>query len=174
MEGSCRKQLGISRGLGTTTELRTGDSTKHCEVLMRSFILIVLTGLLVYSLQIPGSAAAADSKTSVSASADVTERITAVAKQWFYGFCTGNIDRSQLNHTVNQQITKDGLKKEGARLRSFGKPTSFKFLRSGPVGDTTAYLFEISFKSGNVIEAIAFDTDGKIAGIDFRTTVYTP
>ena len=105
----------------------------------------------------------------------VDARIAAKAKEWFYRFQTGTVDRGQLNALVNAELTSDQVKVEGAKLRALGKLTSFTFVGSEPVmGAATGYYFALSFDSGKkVIEAIAFDANEKIAGIDFQILVPT-
>lgn len=44
----------------------------------------------------------------------VDAKIVAAAKEWFHRFETGDIDRSQLNAEVNQQVTAEGVP-EGRR-----------------------------------------------------------
>lgn len=57
---------------------------------------------------------------------------------------------------------------EAAKLRPLGNPVTFVFLRSEPVHAVTGYAFLITFRAARVVEMIAFDTSGKIAGIDFQ------
>jgi hypothetical protein len=101
------------------------------------------------------------------------ERAFRVAKEWLYRFETGKVDRQQLGATVNQELTGEMIRREGRRLRAFGRATRFTFLGSEPIDDVVSYDFRIMFADGMVIESIAFDNTGKIAGIDFRTFVPT-
>lgn len=101
----------------------------------------------------------------------VDAKIVAAAKEWFHRFQIGDIDRSQLNAEVNQQVTAEGVRKEKATLKAFGKPISFRFIGSAPIKGAIGYYFDIEFSVGRVVEAIAYDADGKIAGIDFQTYV---
>jgi hypothetical protein len=98
-------------------------------------------------------------------------RVAARAKEWFHRFRSGNIDRSQLSAESNAGLTDASVQREAAVLRAFGDPTSFSFLRTYPIGGVIGYDFLWQFKSGRIIEMIAFDDDGKIAGIDFETFV---
>lgn len=95
----------------------------------------------------------------------------AAAKEWFHRFQTGDVDRSQLNAEVNQQVTAEGVRKEEATLKAFGEPLRFRFLSSGPIKGAMGYYFLIGFRAGKIVEALAYDVDGKIAGIDFQTFV---
>lgn len=98
-------------------------------------------------------------------------KIAALAREWFDRFRNVSIDRSQLDERVNAQLTLALVKEEGAKLRAYGKPTSFTYLGSNQVSYATGYYFDIRFAHGKVIEAIALDADGKIGGIDFQTFV---
>jgi len=94
--------------------------------------------------------------------------IVAKAKEWFFRFQSGNIDRSQLNDRVNLELTTDMIEREKHTLQNFGTPKKFNFLRRRKVSGTNAYDFLLTFPSGTILEAIAFDQSGKIAGIDFQ------
>jgi hypothetical protein len=98
-------------------------------------------------------------------------RVAARAKEWFHRFESANIDRSQLNAETNAELTDANVRRESAVLKAFGDPTGFSFLRSYPIAGVIGYDFLWQFKSGRIIEMIAVDDDGKIAGIDFETFV---
>lgn len=108
-----------------------------------------------------------------SAAPHVDPKIAAKAKEWFFRFRSGEIDRSQFNDVVKSELTDAMISQESARLKKLGKLVSFRFVSSGPVGAVAiGYYFALTFTSGDkVVEAIAFDGDGKIAGIDFRIFV---
>ena len=125
---------------------------------------LLFISLALVSWNWPQPAAAASPPT-------VDAKILAAAKEWFHRFQTGNIDRSQLNAEVNQQVTAEGVQKEEATLKAFGEPLRFRFLGSGPLRGAMACYFAIDFHMGTVLEAIAYDVHGKIAGIDFQTYV---
>jgi hypothetical protein len=105
------------------------------------------------------------------ASPTVSAKVAASAREWFHRFQSGTIDRSQLDSTVNLELTEDVFLQERERLSSFGDPHSFTFMRSYPVGNAIGYDFLLKFSAGRIVESIAFDGDGKIAGIDFRLFV---
>ena len=101
----------------------------------------------------------------------VDPKVMTAAKEWFHRFQTGNIDRSQLNAECNGELTASLIKKEEATLKPFGEPTGFEFIGSQQIKGADGYVFLIAFHAGRVAEAIAFDKQGKIAGIDFQTFV---
>lgn len=133
------------------------------------FMKRLLVAIMLASVVCDGAGASPASPAPPTA--PVTRRIVARAREWFQRFQTGNIDRSQLNAAVNSQLTESGIRDEGAKLRTFGKPTSFIFLRSYIVGGVFGYDFLIPFKKGRIVEMIAFDPDGRVAGIDFKLFV---
>jgi hypothetical protein len=102
----------------------------------------------------------------------VDPQVVSLAKQWFRRFQIGDIDRSQLSDTVNKQLTLAIIRREAAQLKPLGTPLSVTFIRSYPIGGLLGYDFQLQFKSVRVIEMIAVDGSGKIAGIDFLTLVH--
>jgi hypothetical protein len=96
-----------------------------------------------------------------------------LAKQWFYAFAHGKVDRARLDANMNRQLTDEMIRAEGTKLRAFGKPLSWRYLGSQPVSYATGLNFLITFADARIVEAIAVDADGKIGGIDFRTYVET-
>jgi hypothetical protein len=103
----------------------------------------------------------------------VSPKVLALAKEWFHRFQTGNIDRSQLDATSNLELTAESIRQQEAALSALGKPVAFKFLGSAMIQDDKAYHFLITFTGPDrIVESIALDNSGKIAGIDFAT--YTP
>ena len=102
----------------------------------------------------------------------VSPKVLALAKEWFHRFQTGNIDRSQLNATSNLELTAKAIRQQEAALSSLGKPVAFKFLGSAMIQGDKAYHFLITFAGPDrIVESIALDNAGKIAGIDFATYV---
>lgn len=98
-------------------------------------------------------------------------RIASLAKQCFYGFAHGKVDRARLDANMNRQLTNDMIRAEGAKLRAFGKPLSWRYLGSQRVLYATGFNFVITFAHARIVESIAVDSDGKIGGIDFQTYV---
>jgi len=96
--------------------------------------------------------------------------IVTAAKEWFFAFRSGNVDRSKLSGTVNYELSQAMMRAEMNTLRSLGKPTSFTYLRVEPFGGLAGYEVVVSFArtERQVIEGIAFDADGQLAGIDFE------
>lgn len=129
---------------------------------------------IVAAIGLPSKTEAAPSSSPSalpSVSNVVDPRIVAKAKEWFHRFKIGDIDRAQLDAQVNGQLTDDMIRQESTKLKSLGEPTNFSFLRTYMVGGAEGYDFLLQFKMARVIEMIAFDGDGKIAGIDFRVYV---
>jgi hypothetical protein len=102
----------------------------------------------------------------------VDPQILSLAKEWFRRFQIGDIDRTQLSDTVNKQLTLAMIRREAAQLKPLGNPLSVTFIRSYPISGMLGYDFQLQFKSVRIIEMIAFDGSGKIAGIDFLTLAH--
>jgi hypothetical protein len=98
---------------------------------------------------------------------DPNPGITARAKDWLHRVQTGDIDRSQLDATMDTAFTPDLVKQTSQQLAPLGDPLSFTFLKQSVSGDITSYVYQVTFKSGAVNEIFALDKDGKIAGIRF-------
>jgi hypothetical protein len=130
--------------------------------------------LLAAALGAAGRVEGANQSQSTASPAPIPSadaRVAARAKEWFHRFESGDIDRSQLNAETNAELTDANVRRESAVLKAFGAPTGFSFLRTYPIAGVIGYDFLWQFKSGRIVEMIAFDDDGKIAGIDFETFV---
>jgi len=93
------------------------------------------------------------------------------AKQWFYAFRSGDIDRTQLDGQCNLDLTKERVSQIRASLLPYRVPTMVVFVGTSPAGSATGYSFILQFANGRVLEAIALDSSGKIVGFDFQTFV---
>ena len=127
--------------------------------------------LIAPSLVLPceaHSSTISDQPQTAPAEALITHRVLLLAREWFRRLQTASIDRSQLNDTVNLQLTPELVRHEQAALIPYGKPVSFKFVSSGPVPGATGYNFLVTCANGALLESIALDGEGKIAGLDFQ------
>jgi len=103
----------------------------------------------------------------------VDPKIAALAKEWFFRFQRGDVDRAQFTEEVNRELTDAMVRHEAAVLQPFGTPTGFVFVASAPIGAFIGYDFVVTFRSNKRIkESIALDNAGKIAGVNFR--IYAP
>jgi hypothetical protein len=150
--------------------------SKHDLVIPRSFargcavaIIAVVTAFPLANRNAVAAPGAAS--TTLPSHVGVDPQIEAKAKEWFFRFQRGDIDRAQLNAQVNAALTTEMIRAESAKLRPLGAPASFAFVSSEPVHGVMGYDFLLDFGNTRIIESIAFDSDGKIAGIDFRTFV---
>ena len=76
--------------------------------------------------------------------------------------------RARLDDQINQELTPTMIRQEASTLQAYGTPSSFVFLRTDRTGGDFGYVFLLTFKSAKIVEAISFEGDGKIAGIDFQ------
>jgi hypothetical protein len=134
--------------------------------------MVIVVTLAAVLMKEGGTGMPSSSTMTVEAHAWVDPLIVTKAKEWFYRFQSGKLDRSQLNAEVNAELTPRSLAVERSRLAPLGKPNSFAFLGSEIVNGATGYDFALTFARAKVVESIAFDSSGKIAGIDFQ--VYVP
>jgi hypothetical protein len=136
-------------------------------------LALVLMIVVVPVMMAGKSFASAASQTSATPRKAVDSQILAKAKEWFYRFQRSHIDRSQLSPQVSAELTEQSLIQEAARLTALGKPSSFTFIRTYPISGAVGYDFLLQFKTDRVVEMIAFNPKGQIAGIDFETFVPT-
>lgn len=135
-------------------------------------LLVILPLLASVALFAPhASASPASINSTQQAHPSIDPRIEALAKEWLRRFQTANIDRQQLNAEVSASLTPTAVARESAKLKPLGAPTSFHFVSTEPVGYAVGYDFMVSFKTAKVLESLALDASGKIAGIDFRIFV---
>ena len=90
------------------------------------------------------------------------------ARDWFNQFQTGKVDRARLNKQVNIHLSRDMIERESRTLKAFGRPQRFVFLGTNKVRGAAGYNFLVIFEAARIIESIAFDSDGKVAGVDFQ------
>jgi len=128
---------------------------------MKLFYAASLAFVLCAGAAFPGTAIAQQSPS-------VDPRIVTKAREWFQRFRTGDIDRSQLTQTLERQLTPAFVAQKRLLVRSYGHPLSFAYMGSGTAGGFPSYDFLVSFPAGKLVESIAFDASGKLAGIDFR------
>lgn len=57
--------------------------------------------------------------------------VLSAAKDWFYRFQTGRVDRSQFNAEVNSELTEAMVRKEMTTLKRFGSPSAFSGIVKG-------------------------------------------
>lgn len=136
-------------------------------------VTLLVTATMLTFAQGAYAMPAATSSKAVSTSSSVSPKITAKAKEWFHRFQVGKIDRSQLTPQVNSQLTDDLVNRASEAFNRLGQPTSYSFMRTYSIGGATGYDFLLTFPSKRIIEMIAFDSHGKLAGIDFKTFVPT-
>lgn len=138
----------------------------------KSFIFVVtITAAVLSSSLICAATVQSPAPQATGLTQGVNPTVVAKAKEWFHRFQTASIDRSQLNAQVNAELTAEMIDHESATLRPFGNPSAFKFIRTYMISGKLGYDFLLQFAAGRIIEMIAFDPDGEIAGIDFQTFV---
>jgi hypothetical protein len=98
----------------------------------------------------------------------VSVSILAKAKEWFYRFQSGKIDSSQLAPIMRNQLTPASVLQEEKVLKACGKPITFEYVNSSLLGESTVYVFDLTFRSNMIIEELAIYPDHSISGIDFQ------
>ena len=141
--------------------------------LNRCWALLLATSLTYSAAVIANDKCAAAATRPAGATVD--PKVLALAKEWFHRFQTGNIDRSQLDASSNMELTAQDIREQEAALSALGKPAGFKFLGSDSIQGDRAYHFLITFAGPDrIVESIALNKWGKIAGIDFATYAPSP
>lgn len=93
--------------------------------------------------------------------------IESKAVEWLERVQSGNVDRSQLNKTIEAKLTPQMLATLQKQLAPLGKPYGAAYGGSKMVGQTTVYRYVVAFKDGSIEEYISFDAAGKISGLVF-------
>jgi len=105
------------------------------ELTTRS-LRIALTGALICSAIFPPAHGSAQSSSSLETfPGELPKPIaTRVAKEWFFAFRSGQVDRRKLSDAVNNELSASVLQKEMRTLQRFGTPRSFEYLRVARFG----------------------------------------
>lgn len=131
---------------------------------MRRRVLVGLPVMLALSFVISQT----NSAEVRGASPTAPPGIEALAARCFYQFQCARIERSQFDAVSNRELTDAVVSREAQRLRVLGKPSYFRYLGSEPLQEVTGYDFLVVFHGARVIESVAIDGAGEIAGVDFR------
>ncbi len=107
---------------------------------------------------LPGLAASAASQNPA---------IESKAVEWLERVQSGNVDRSQLDKTIDAKLTPQMLATLQKQLAPLGQPYGAAYGGSKVVGQTTVYRYVVAFKAGSIEEYISFDQAGKISGLVF-------
>ncbi len=80
-----------------------------------------------------------------------------------------DIDRSQLDSTVDAALNDAVLDAMQKQLAPLGKPSSFALRSDTSAGGMTSYTFVVTWSKGTLYYTFALDDKtGKIAGLFFR------
>jgi len=137
---------------------------------MNRFLLAVFSALLILSeaAVAPGSATTTTTTTTPAVTPTPNAEMLSRAKTWFHAMQTGEIDRSQLTSKMNAALTDDIVAQGKAKLQPLGEPTGFDEVQNGTKGDATFYVYQVTFKDGDVFDfIIAYVADGKVSGLRF-------
>jgi hypothetical protein len=151
-------------------------ANRLCERVPRAFpIISKLSGTVVLTVSVIIILVSATGHVSAQTVSSTNEgRALVMAKEWLSAFQNGHIKRFELEPSVDRELTDEMVHRESIVLRQYGQPVTFTFLGSNPVQQATGYTFGITCTNGKIIESIALDRHGKIAGIDFQTFPASP
>jgi hypothetical protein len=90
--------------------------------------------------------------------------VTARVRDWLRRFETGDIDRSQLNDTMNKTLGQDLIDTLKAQLGPLGNPETLVYRGKVDADGSTMYVYVATFSSGTFRIVMALDPTGKIAG----------
>ncbi len=105
--------------------------------------------------------------------ANIDPHVMAAAKGLLLGSQRGDVDRTMLSKRTNLQLTPDVIQGAAKSLAGLGKLTGFSLLRSriaiGPMTHKryTYYTFLATFQKDKIRWWVAFDREGKVAGMLF-------
>jgi hypothetical protein len=93
--------------------------------------------------------------------------ITRRALEWVGRFQTTNIDRSQLNATIDTKLTPQVLEAMKRQLAPLGTATGIGYGGARNVKGALVYRYVVVFPVGAIQEFMSIGADGKIAGVLF-------
>jgi CubicO group peptidase (beta-lactamase class C family) len=105
-----------------------------------------------------------DAAPPTTAAAGEIPAVTARVRDWLRRFQTGDIDRSQLNDTMNKALTEDLIDASKAQLGPLGTPETLVYRGSVASDGSTVYVYVATFSAGTFRIVMALDAAGKIAG----------
>lgn len=92
-----------------------------------------------------------------------------LAREWLRRVQMGDIDRTQLDATMNTAMTSHMVAAMRSAYRRAGSPVSFTFVGSYELpGANVAYDYRVRFARRKLFERIVFDRNGLISGLRFR------
>ena len=98
-----------------------------------------------------------------------TNRVDALALNWFTQMQTGQIDRTQLTPDYSAQLTDDAVQAMSRYLKEYRygvSPTRAEILQTRTIGKQTLYVVKLVFPRGDAASLLfGFNTEGKITGI---------
>lgn len=96
-----------------------------------------------------------------------TSKVQADAEQSFRWAQSGHFDRSKLTVQANELLTSSLARGVAKHLQAMGKPKSFTLMGSETLPKTTDYTFLVRFAHSRLNWFVAYDRQGKLAGILF-------
>jgi hypothetical protein len=93
--------------------------------------------------------------------------VTRRALEWVGRFQSTNIDRSQLDATIDAKLTPQVLAAMKRQLAPLGTPTGIGYGGGRSVKGNLVYRYVVVFPVGAIQEFISIDNVGKIAGVLF-------
>lgn len=134
--------------------------------------IAVLVGMLlaVCAPPLKASAQTAPAAALPGLAAEATAQNPAIeskAVEWLERVQSGNVDRGQLDKTIDAKLTPKMLTTLQKQLAPLGKPYGAAYGGSKVVGQTTVYRYVVAFKAGSIEEYISFNQAGKISGLVF-------
>jgi CubicO group peptidase (beta-lactamase class C family) len=105
-----------------------------------------------------------DAAPPTTAAAGELPAVTARVRDWLRRFETGDIDRSQLNDTMNKALNQDLIDASKAQLGPLGTPESLVYRGKVDADGSTVYVYVATFSQGTFRILMSLDATGKISG----------
>jgi hypothetical protein len=91
--------------------------------------------------------------------------ITARVREWLGRFQSGDIDRSQLDPTMDAGLTPENVVAIQPQIGALGQPLRLVFTGSSPApGNATVYVYDATFAAGRFRITMTLTGAGKISG----------
>lgn len=129
--------------------------------------------LVLFAAFLPGAAAAqqtlpaAPQEKASQIQLHEDPAVTRRALDWLRRLEFGDIDRAQLDDTLNAKLTTQSIGLMQAELGPFGRPSGIQLVASRKLNGNDAYMYVLTFKAARLQEVIIVSPVGKITGLVF-------
>jgi hypothetical protein len=99
-----------------------------------------------------------------------SDKVKAIALEWFEHLQAGQIDRAQMTTAFSEHLTDEAVREMAHYLKSYGPPAGEEIIQSRTIQDQTFYVVKFLLQRGDALSMIiGFDENGNVSGITFAS-----